>query len=121
MKFFGIIISLLLPVCALAQQNVSEEAAAAKQMRTAIDAQIESLTRSLELEDWQVFYSIMTHDYGEMSAELKALRDAKVGNADVYQLTQDKWMEQMYQSLNKVFDSRQWAKYLKSGSMNGKA
>lgn len=122
MKFFGIIISLLLPVCALAQQNVSEEEAAAKQMRTAIDAQIESLTRSLELEDWQVFYvdSIMTHDYGEMSAELKALRDAKVGNADVYQLTQDKWMEQMYQSLNKVFDSRQWAKYLKSGAARDK-
>ncbi len=121
MKFFGIIISLLLPVCALAQQNVSEEEEA-RQMRTAIDARIESLTRSLELEDWQVFYldSIMTHDYGAMGDELKALRDAKVGNSDAYQRTQDKWMENMYRSLEKVFDSRQWAKYLKSGAARDK-
>ena len=122
MKFLGIIISLLIPVCAMAQQNLSEDEKAEKQMRTAIDAQIESLTRSLELEDWQVFYvdSIMTHDYGAMSDELKALQTAKVGNTDAYQRTQDKWMEQMYQAFNKVFNGQQWAKYQKSGAARDK-
>ncbi len=122
MKFLGIIISLFLPVCALAQQNLSDEEKQAKQMRTAIDAQVESLTRSLNLEDWQVFYadSIMTHDYQAMSDELKALRDSKVSNADAYQRTMDKWFEQMYQSLHKVLSDTQWEKYRKSGAAREK-
>ncbi len=106
----------------MAQQNLPDEEKAEKQMRTAIDAQIESLTRSLELEDWQVFYvdSIMTHDYGAMSDELKALQSAKVGNSDAYQRTQDKWMERMYQAFNKVFNEQQWTKYQKSGAAREK-
>jgi len=122
MKFLGIIVSLLLPLCAMAQQSVSDAEKEAKQMRTAIDAQIESLTRSLDLEDWQVFYadSIMTHDYAAMSDELKMLRDSKVSNTDAYQRTMDKWFEQMYQSLHKVLSDSQWEKYRKSGAARDK-
>ena len=81
-------------------------------------SQIETFTRTLKLEDWQVFYldSIMTHDYTAMRDEIKSLSEAKVGNADAYQMTQDKWMEKMYQAFDKVLDRDQWAKYQKSGA-----
>ena len=122
MKFFAIIVSLLLPVCAMAQQNLTEEEKEAKQMRAAIDAQIESLTKSLDLEDWQVFYadSIITNDYSAMNDELKSLRDSKVSNTDAYQNTMDKWYEQMYQSMHKVLNDDQWTKYQKSGAARAK-
>lgn len=113
MKFFGIIILLCLPICLSAQQSQTDPEKEEKQMRTAIDAQIETFTRTLKLEDWQVFYldSIMTHDYTAMRDEIKSLSEAKVGNSDAYQMTQDKWMEKMYQAFDKVLDRDQWAKY----------
>jgi hypothetical protein len=106
----------------MAQQNLTEEEKEAKQMRAAIDAQIESLTKSLDLEDWQVFYadSIITNDYGAMNDELKSLRDSKVSNTDAYQNTMDKWYEQMYQSMHKVLNDDQWTKYQKSGAARAK-
>lgn len=118
MKFFGIIILLCLPICLSAQQSQTDPEKEEKQMRTAIDSQIETFTRTLKLEDWQVFYldSIMTHDYTAMRDEIKSLSEAKVGNADAYQMTQDKWMEKMYQAFYKVLDRDQWAKYQKSGA-----
>lgn len=118
MKFFGIIILLCLPICLSAQQSQTDPEKEEKQMRTAIDSQIETFTRTLKLEDWQVFYldSIMTHDYTAMRDEIKSLSEAKVGNADAYQMTQDKWMEKMYQAFGKVLDRDQWAKYQKSGA-----
>lgn len=118
MKFFGIIILLCLPICLSAQQSQTDPEKEEKQMRTAIDSQIETFTRTLKLEDWQVFYldSIMTHDYTAMRDELKSLSEAKVGNSDAYQMTQDKWMEKMYQAFDKVLDRDQWAKYQKSGA-----
>ena len=118
MKFFGIIILLCLPICLSAQQSQTDPEKEEKQMRTAIDAQIETFTRTLKLEDWQIFYldSIMTHDYTAMRDELKSLSEAKVGNADAYQMVQDKWMEKMYQAFDKVLDRDQWTKYQKSGA-----
>ena len=118
MKFFGIIILLCLPICLSAQQSQTDPEKEEKQMRTAIDSQIETFTRTLKLEDWQVFYldSIMTHDYTAMRDEIKSLSEAKVGNADAYQMTQDKWMEKMYQAFDKVLDRDQLAKYQKSGA-----
>lgn len=118
MKFFGIIILLCLPICLSAQQSQTDPEKEERQMRTAIDAQIETFTRTLKLEDWQIFYldSIMTHDYTAMRDEVKSLSEAKVGNADAYQMVQDKWMEKMYQAFDKVLDRDQWTKYQKSGA-----
>ena len=121
-KFFGITALLLLPLWLGAQQQEPTEAEEIKQMREAIDRQIDNYTNLLELEDWQVFYldSILTHDYEAMRLELKGLRDAKIGNVDAYTIAQDKWSEQIYNSLQKVFDENQWTKYLKTGASREK-
>ena len=120
-KFFGIAALLLLPFLAGAQQPQSEEEEL-KQLREVIDKTVAAYETQLRLEDWQSFYvdSILTHDYEALRIELKSLRDAKVSNADIYQVTQDKWAEQIYNALQKVFDEDQWAKYLKSGAARDK-
>lgn len=120
-KFFGISALLLLPLWLGAQQPLTEEEEI-KQLREAVDKQVDSYTNMLDLADWQIFYldSILTHDFDAMRLELKGLRDAKVGNSDAYVRTQDKWSEQIYNSLQKVFNEEQWAKYLKSGAARDK-
>lgn len=121
MKFFGItLISLFLCVGAFAQTQSPEEQE--KQIRKSVDAQIESMTQSLDLEYWQVFYvdSIMMHDYTAMMEEIQVLSAARYGNSEAYQAVQDKWVEQMYQSFQKVFNEEQWAKYLKIGAARAK-
>lgn len=112
---------LLLPFLAGAQQPQNEEEAA-KQMREAINQSVENYERLLGLEDWQTFYvdSILTHDYEALRVEVKALQTAKMTNADVYQQVQDKWAEQVYVSMQKVLDEKQWDKYLKSGAAREK-
>ena len=64
--------------------------------------------------------SILTHDYTELTRELKALREAKMSSSEVYMQVQDKWAEQIYVSLQKVFNEEQWAKYLKTGAARDK-
>ena len=120
-KIFGIAAMLLLPFLAGAQQPQSDEEVA-KQLREAIDQTIENYEKMLDLEDWQTFYvdSILTHDYEALRVELRALQTAKMSNADVYQQVQDKWAEQVYVALQKVFDEKQWEKYLKSGAAREK-
>ena len=120
-KFFGIAALLLLPFLAGAQQPQSEEEEL-KQLREVIDKTVAAYETQLRLEDWQSFYvdSILTHDYDALRLELKALREAKVSHVDIYQTTQDKWAEQIYNALQKVFDEDQWAKYLKSGAARDK-
>ena len=120
-KFFGIAALLLLPFLAGAQQPQSEEEEL-KQLREAVDKTVESYETLLNLEDWQSFYvdSILTHDYTELTRELKALREAKMSSSEVYMQVQDKWAEQIYVSLQKVFNEEQWAKYLKTGAARDK-
>lgn len=120
-KFFGITALLLLPLWLGAQQPMTEEEEI-KQMRESIDKTVDNYTNLLDLADWQIFYldSILTHDFDAMRLELKSLRDAKMSNADAYVRTQDKWSEQIYTSLQKVFNEEQWAKYLKSGAARDK-
>lgn len=112
MKYFRLLLLLLLPVCAYAQQD--EE----KKMYEMIEEQVTKLESSLELESWQVFYvdSILTHDYMAMRDELMEKSAAKVSTSDIYVQIQDKWMECIYQGFSKVFDEGQWAKYLKQGA-----
>ena len=61
-KFFGISALLLLPLWAGAQQQPQSEEEELKQLREAIDRQVDSYTDLLDLEDWQTFYldSILT-------------------------------------------------------------
>ena len=120
-KFFGIAAMLLLPFLAGAQQPQSEEEAA-KQLRESIEQSVANYEKMLGLEDWQTFYvdSILTHDYTELTRELKALREAKMSSSEVYMQVQDKWAEQIYVSLQKVFNEEQWAKYLKTGAARDK-
>lgn len=120
-KFFGITALLLLPLWAWAQQPQTEEEEL-KQLREAVDNTVQSYESQFHLEDWQSFYvdSILTHDYDALRLELKALRDAKVSNTDLYQQVQDKWSEQIYNAFQKVFNEEQWAKYLKSGAARDK-
>lgn len=121
MKFFVTTVLLLLSVAAFGQQNKQEEEAN-KQYQESIQDEIHHLEISLKLDDWQVFYldSIMVHDYNAMRDELMELQKAKVGNNDIYYDVQDKWNEQIYNSLHKVFDDAQWQKYLKQGAQKAK-
>ena len=78
----------------------------------------ERLETLLKLEDWQVFYvdSILNNDYRALQAELNSMGQARVANSDIYIRTRDKWAEQMFVSMKKVFNEEQWAKFLKSGA-----
>lgn len=75
----------------------------------------------LDLEDWQVFYvdSTLKHDFPAMMAEYDQLRKAKVTNTAMYQAVQDKWMDQVDQTYQRLFTEEQWKLYLKAGA--GKA
>ena len=72
----------------------------------------------LDLEDWQVFYvdSTLKHDWPAMIAESDDLRMKKVSNSSMYQAVQDKWMEQIDKTYEKIFNPEQWAAYLKTGA-----
>ncbi|NLZ19106.1 MAG: hypothetical protein GXY24_02380 [Bacteroidales bacterium] len=119
-KYFAICALSFLPFSAFAQQQ--DEAAELKQFREAIDKTVDDYTEQFGLEVWQTFYvdSILTHDYEAMRQELKDMQAAKMSNADAYTRVQDKWYEQMYNSIQKVLDEEQWAKYLKSGAAREK-
>ncbi len=119
-------IILILAICALPFMLLAQEQKSPKEREKefyeAIEAQINQLTEQLELEDWQIFYvdSILTHDYKAMQRDIEAMSAAKYANNDLFYGVQDKWMEQMYQALRKVFDDKQWTKYLKSGAARDK-
>ena len=87
-----------------------------------IQKQVEKLESSLKLEDWQTFYadSILTHDYNALQAELDAMQEAKVSNADLYTQASDKWADKIYDAMHKILDEEQWQKYLKQGAAREK-
>ena len=105
-----------------AQEMTAEEKKAEKEFYESIEREIDRLTNTLKLEDWQVFYvdSIMTHDYKAMQEELRALQAKKVSNTDMYYDIQYKWQDSIYEAFHKVFDEDQWAKYLKNGAARDK-
>ena len=95
-----------------------------KQLLEAIDNEVKRLSDQLGLEYWQEFYvdSTLTHDYHALQEELEDLQKAKVGNADIYQIVQDKWMQQIDDTYKRYFTEEQWKKYWKStGQRNQKA
>ena len=115
---FALLISL---GSAFAQQQSSPEEME-KKLNEFIQKEVAKLETSLKLEDWQVFYadSILNHDYHAMQDELKEMRDSKVYNTDLYTKANDKWSEQMYNSMHKILDEKQWEKYLKMGAAREK-
>jgi len=112
---------MLLSLAAFAQGPGSPEEEK-KKLDEAIDTQLEHLTSSLDLEDWQVFYidSIMRHDFHAMREEVMELSSSRVANTDLYYMVQDKWSEKMYNAIQAVLNEEQWAKYLKSGAERDK-
>ena len=105
-----------------AQTQSADEAKAEKEFYESVEREIERLTRLLDLNDAQVFYvdSILVHDYKALQADIKALQESKVSNANMYYDVQDKWQESIYEAYEKLFDVDQWAKYLKSGAARDK-
>ena len=83
-----------------------------------VEMEADRLQRTLDLEDWQVFYvdSTLKHDYPAMMAECEKLQASKVMNSSLYLAVQDKWMEQIDATYKKIFTEEQWAAYLKSGA-----
>ena len=95
-----------------------------KQRMEYIDSQVKKLVDQLDLEYWQEFYvdSTLTHDLIAMEEELTDLQKTKVGNADLYQRVQDKWMQQIDDTYKRFFTEEQWKKYWKAtGQRNQKA
>jgi hypothetical protein len=82
------------------------------------ETEADRLQKLLDLEDWQVFYvdSTLKHDWPAMIAEYDDLRMKKVSNSSMYQAVQDKWMEQIDKTYEKIFNPEQWAAYLKTGA-----
>ena len=119
-------IALILAFCAISlclqAQAQKSEKDRQKQFFEAIDTQVDRLTELLDLEEWQAFYvdSILTHDYAALQQEFDYLQKSKVTNSDLFYDIQDKWSEQIYNSLHEVFTEDQWAKYLKSGAAREK-
>ena len=82
------------------------------------ETEADRLQKLLDLEDWQGFYvdSTLKHDWPAMIAEYDDLRMKKVSNSSMYQAVQDKWMEQIDKTYEKIFNPEQWAAYLKTGA-----
>ena len=121
MKHLWILAAALLlvgPVALRAQnQGPQTEEQKEKQLLEFIDKEVKRLSDQLGLEYWQEFYvdSTLTHDYHALQDELEELQKTKVGNADIYQSVQDKWMQQIDDNYKRFFTAEQWNKYWKSG------
>lgn len=102
----------------LAQQQPDGQTKKQEELYDRIQNSLDAMSIELKLEDWQLFYmdSIMVHDYTAMQAELDELSGKKVGNADMYYVIQDKWMEKMYNAFKTILDENQWKKYARSGA-----
>lgn len=115
----GLMLLVALPL--LAQNPLSPEEEA-KKLREGIDKEVDRLTDLLDLADWQIFYvdSTLSYNIESMRAEQKVLMAAKVSNTDLYWECTDKWQEATYLQYRKIFDDRQWERYLKSGGAKEK-
>ena len=115
---------LLLGAPALRAQNQGPQTPEEKekQLLEYIDKEVNRLSDQLGLEYWQEFYvdSTLTHDFKALQEELEDLQKTKVGNADIYQGVQDKWMQQIDDSYQRFFTEEQWQKYWKSTGQRAK-
>ena len=124
MKHFWIVAAACLSALPAFAQNQGPQTPEQKekQMLEFIDKEVQRLSEQLTLEYWQEFYvdSTLTHDYHALQEELEDLQKAKVGNVDLYQSVQDKWMQQIDDSYQRFFTEDQWKKYWKSTGQRAK-
>ena len=125
-QLFLVAAALFLGAPALLAQNQGPQTPEQKekQLLEFIDKEVKRLSDQLGLEYWQEFYvdSTLTHDYHALQEELEDLQKTKVGNVDIYQSVQDKWMQQIEDSYHRFFNEDQWKKYWKAtGQRNQKA
>lgn len=117
-QLFTLAAAFCLSVFALGAQNQGPQTPEEreKQMMEYIDKEVRRLSDQLGLEYWQEFYvdSTLTHDLTAMQEELTEFQQAKVGNADLYQSVQDKWLEQIDRTYKRYFTEEQWNKYWKA-------
>ena len=118
--------SVVLSACAVVVSMVFSVSVSAQQQEgpdvyQQAEDEADRLQRSLDLEDWQVFYvdSTLKHDLSAIMSEYEELQSSKVGNVSMYQSVQDKWMDQIDATYKKIFTEEQWKVYLKNGA--GKA
>ena len=111
----AVVVSMIFSVSVSAQQQEGPDV-----YQQAEDAAVRR-QRSLDLEDWQVFYvdSTLKHDLSAIMSEYEELQSSKVGNVSMYQSVQDKWMDQIDATYKRIFTEEQWKAYLKTGA--GKA
>ena len=86
----------------------------------ALQAEVEAdrLQRTLDLEDWQVFYvdSTLKANFNTLQVELEKLHRAKVTNTSLFQKVKDDCWDRIDADFKKWFTEKQWAAYLKSGA-----
>ena len=111
----AVVVSMIFSVSVSAQQQEGPD------VYQQAEDEADRLQRSLDLEDWQVFYvdSTLKHDLSAIMSEYEELQSSKVGNVSMYQAVQDKWMDQIDATYKKIFTEEQWKVYLKTGA--GKA
>ena len=87
-----------------------------------IQKQVDDMASSLDLEDWQIFYtdSILTTNFGALAKEFEALGKNRVSDPEVYSRLQDACMEKNYNALHAILNEEQWTKYLKTGAARDK-
>ena len=117
-----VLIGMLMPLAARAQQQPLTPEQEEKKMREGIEQLVLHYEETLDLEVWQTFYvdSILVHNYTAMSEETKALAENRVENAELYQMISDKWENATYDAFRKILDDAQWKKYLKGGASRAK-
>ena len=117
-----VLIGMLMPLAARAQQQPLTPEQEEKKMREGIEQLVLHYEETLDLEIWQTFYvdSILVHNYTAMSEETKALAENRVENAELYQMISDKWENATYDAFRKILDDAQWKKYLKGGASRAK-
>lgn len=111
----AVVVSMIFSVSVSAQQQEGPD------VYQQAEDEADRLQRSLDLEDWQVFYvdSTLKHDLSAIMSEYEELQSSKVGNVSMYQAVQDKWMDQIDATYKRIFTEEQWKAYLKTGA--GKA
>lgn len=112
---FVINIVLLTPTISLYAQN-EEKPKSTEQMAAEEAERLEAL---LKLEPHQVFYvdSILQHDMKCMKEEVEEMRKSGMREYTSYRTVQEKWLEQIRGSFEKIFTPEQWLKYQKDAGI----
>jgi hypothetical protein len=81
-----------------------------------IENQLNTLTRTFNLDEVQVFFvdSILQYNYHAMVDEIGQTRKTGASNPETFQAISDKWMDATDVAFERIFTDEQWSKYMKS-------